>query len=219
MAGQPPRAAHPLRPPRRLLRLLAGAVVLGALVWIAGFLWFVSSLPADAPDPERRTDAIVVLTGGSGRVGQGLRLLAQKRAKKLFVSGVYRGVELPQLLELAAEESDAVSCCVSLGYKAHSTLGNAIETAEWIEANDFRSLRLVTAAYHMPRSLLEFRRQMPQVEIVPHPVFPDHVKQEAWWRWPGSAQLLMGEYSKFMVAWLRAAVMGGCPMLGAEAAG
>jgi uncharacterized SAM-binding protein YcdF (DUF218 family) len=63
-----------------------------------------------------------------------------------------------------------------------------------------RSLRLVTAAYHMPRSLLEFRRVLPNAEIVPHPVFPEPVKQRGWWPWPGSASLIVSEYSKYLVA-------------------
>jgi uncharacterized SAM-binding protein YcdF (DUF218 family) len=66
-----------------------------------------------------------------------------------------------------------------------------------------RSLRLVTAAYHMPRSLLEFHRVLPGTEIVPHPVFPEHVKQRSWWRWPGSASLFASEYSKYLVALAR----------------
>jgi len=64
-------------------------------------------------------------------------------------------------------------------------------------------MRLVTAAYHMPRSLLEMHDIMPEVKIVPHPVFPDHVKQDEWWAWPGTAALTASEYNKFLIAWLR----------------
>ncbi len=60
-----------------------------------------------------------------------------------------------------------------------------------------------TAAYHMPRSLLEFRRLLPDAEIVLHPVFPDQVKQRDWWRWPGSASLIVSEYSTYLVARVR----------------
>ncbi len=45
----------------------------------------------------------------------------------------------------------------------------------------FHSLRLVTANYHMPRSLLEFARAMPDIEIVPHPVFPEISRGPHWW--------------------------------------
>lgn len=192
---------------RRNAIWLGGVALAALLAWLAGFLWFAAGLPGEPPHGTGRTDAIVVLTGGSGRVDQGLRLLAQKRARKLFVSGVYRGVDVERLLELASDAPAALSCCVTLGYEAHSTRGNAIETARWVAENDIRSLRLVTAAYHMPRSLLEFRRRMPGVEIVPHPVFPPHVKQDEWWRWPGSAHLLAIEYTKYLLAWLRGLVL------------
>ena len=54
-------------------------------------------------------------------------------------------------------------------------MGNAEETAAWMAEGDRTSLRLVTAAYHMPRSLALFRRLMPDTKILPHPVFPESV--------------------------------------------
>src|SRR3546814_14678895 len=68
-------------------------------------------------------------------------------------------------------------CSSDLGYEADNTRGNAVETAAWMKDQDFTSLRLVTATYHMPRSLLEFRRPMPDIEIVPHPVFTQHFRR------------------------------------------
>jgi uncharacterized SAM-binding protein YcdF (DUF218 family) len=55
----------------------------------------------------------------------------------------------------------------------------------------------------MPRSLLEFRRVMPEVEILPHPVFPADFRQDGWWRQPKSASLLLSEYSKYLIALVR----------------
>ncbi len=182
------------------------ALVLGA--WLVGLIWFATHLPAAVAEPTRQTDAIVVLTGGSGRIQQGLALLAEKRAKKLFISGVYRGVDVRELLRVSQQSPADLECCVALGYEADSTRGNARETAGWLNEQGLRSLRLVTAAYHMPRSLLEFRRAMPGVEIVPHPVFPEHVKQRNWWRWPGSASLIISEYSKYLIALARGAFEG-----------
>lgn len=195
-------------------RAVAVAALVGAAALLAlllGFLWFVAQLPERVAEPQRRTDAIVVLTGGSGRVGRGLELLADGRAEKLFVSGVYEGVDVAELLRVSQQQPKHLACCVALGYEAGSTEGNAVETAQWMDAQGYASLRLVTAAYHMPRSLLEFRRRMPDTEIVPHPVFPDHVKQDDWWRWPGSRYLLIGEYGKYLVARFRAAVHGAAP--------
>ena len=174
------------------------AVCLG--LWLAGFLWFVAGLPTAASEPKRETDAIVVLTGGTGRVREGLELLAARRAKMLFISGVYRGVEVRELLGVSQQSPADLECCIVLGYEADSTYGNARETAVWMRGQGLRSLRLVTSAYHMPRGLLEFGRAMPEAQIVSHPVFPEHVEQREWWRWPGSATLIITEYNKYLVA-------------------
>lgn len=178
-------------------------VALLAVAWSVGLLWFAAALPSAVADPTRRTDAIVVLTGGSDRVHRGIELLADKRADKLFISGVYRGVDVQELLRVSRSSPANLACCIVLGYEADSTRGNATETAEWMRAEGLTSLRLVTAAYHMPRSLLEFRRVMPEIEIVPHPVFPANFKRNDWWRWPGSAALIASEYSKYLIALLR----------------
>lgn len=191
---------------RRGARLAAAVLSASALLWAGGYLWYVTNLPDAVAEPKRKTDAIVVLTGGTGRIGQGLRLLAEKRAEHLFVSGVYRGVKIDDLLAAQDTEPGEAVCCVTLGYQALSTRGNAAETAQWIADKQISSLRLVTAAYHMPRSLLEFRRAMPRVDIVPHPVFPAHVKQDSWWRWPGSTSLLVREYNKYLATLLRGAL-------------
>jgi len=193
---------------RRLTWRLIGFAALFLGIWLVGLLWFAKDLPVSVAAPARATDAIVVLTGGSRRVHQGLELLAQRRAKKLFISGVYRGVDVRELLSVSQQSPADLDCCIALGYEADSTRGNARETADWMREQGLGSLRLVTAAYHMPRSLLEFRRAMPKIEIVPHPVFPEHVKQRDWWRWPGSASLIISEYNKYLVALARG-LLGG----------
>ncbi|MGF1609405.1 MAG: YdcF family protein [Kiloniellales bacterium] len=193
---------------RRLFVLLLLLLGLLLLAWLAGLLWFATSLPRKASDAERHTDAIVVLTGGAGRLRQGLELLAEQKADKLFVSGVYRGVEVEELLIISQQSPEELQCCVVLGYEADNTRGNAIETATWMREQGFTSLRLVTATYHMPRSLLEFHRAMPEIEIVPHPIMSRNFRQDDWWRWPGSALLLATEYSKYLLARLRVLVAG-----------
>lgn len=189
----------------RRRRLIRGLLVIGSLAigaWVAGLVWFVSLLPTAVADSASTTDAIVVLTGGSGRVPQGLALLAQRRAQKLFISGVYRGVDVQELLRTSQQSPAELACCIALGYEADSTYGNAVETAGWMRANGLRSLRLVTAAYHMPRSLLEFSRAMPEIRIIPHPVYPEHLQSDGWWPWAGSTNLVLSEYSKYLVALL-----------------
>jgi len=192
-------------------RLAGFAALLLVLLWAAGLARFASAIPRDVDDPDHATDAIVVLTGGSLRVESGLRLLAAGKAKKLFISGVYRGVDVAELLHISRQSPDSVACCIVLGHTADNTAGNARETAEWMAQEGFRSLRLVTASYHMPRSLLEFTRAMPAIEIVPNPVFPEALKTRPWWQRRSSAVLILGEYSKYLYAVLRPWLPGPLP--------
>jgi uncharacterized SAM-binding protein YcdF (DUF218 family) len=195
---------------RRANRLVLLAILLvGAAAWGGGFLMFLQFIPRDTPQPGSATDAIVVLTGGSLRLEAGLALLAGGRAKKLFVSGVHRGIDVKELLRISRRAPESLDCCIALGYTAHNTRGNARETATWMMDEGFRTLRLVTANYHMPRSLQEFRAAMPDIAILPHPVFPTHVRLDDWWRWPGTAMLLIGEYHKLLFSWVRLAMPGG----------
>ena len=193
---------------RRLLRDLGVTLILCAVVWLAGLVWFATQLPASITNGTQKTDAIIVLTGGRGRVHQGLELLSQKRAKKLFISGVYRGIDVKELLRVSRQSPEELACCVSLGYQADDTRGNAVETAAWMRDQNLGSLRLVTSAYHMPRSLLEFRRAMPDITIVPHPVLPEQNQPEGWKRWPGKAGLIVSEFSKYLVALIRGLIAG-----------
>lgn len=173
------------------------------LLWLVGLLWFAT--PPAADSRAAPTDAIVVLTGGSLRLQSGIDLLREGKGRKLFVSGVNQQVDLDDLLRITGNAPDWAVCCVVLGHEADNTLGNAQETARWMRSQGFRSLRLVTAWYHMWRSLLEFERAMPEIEIVPHPVFPEQVKPDHWWASRGTAALLMSEYTKYLAALARPA--------------
>jgi uncharacterized SAM-binding protein YcdF (DUF218 family) len=182
----------------RRTSLVLSVIFLG---WAAGLYVFASLIPEPGDESLEKTDAIVVLTGGAGRVGEGLSLLEKGIAQKLFISGVYRGVDVQALLKLAQRAPGNLECCIALGYAADSTRGNAAETAEWIAREKFASVRLVTASYHMPRSLLEFRDALPlDVRLVPHPVFPAGFYAGNWWRWRGSARLAISEYHKYLFA-------------------
>lgn len=176
---------------------LVGVAVGLAAIWVFGLVSFVQLIERQPQIDQRRTDAIVVLTGGSERMSTGLALLTDSMAEKMFVSGVYKGVDVAELLRLSRQDPAEVECCIDLGYEADDTRGNAVETAVWMRAEGFTSLRLVTANYHMPRSLLQFRRIMPDVDVVAHPVAPTSVRLDEWWRWPGTFSLLVSEYHKY----------------------
>ena len=164
----------------------------GFLAGLSAFANDVASLPM--PKPVQKLDAIVVLTGGSNRLDAGFNLLEQGFGKKLFISGVGRGLDVPRLLKRwKAEPQSNLDCCVVLGFEADNTTGNAVETAEWLHKEGFHSIYLVTANYHIRRALLEFGRLAPDVVITPYPVVPDK----------SDMLLMMREYTKYIAAYIR----------------
>jgi uncharacterized SAM-binding protein YcdF (DUF218 family) len=195
---------------KRLLRSLVLAVAALALLWLGGFLLFTANLPRQTSINGQPgvSDAIVVLTGGRGRLQQGLQLLSARKGAKLLISGVQANVSAEELRASQSVATDMFSCCVDLGYQARDTWGNAIEAALWIERNGYQSLHLVTASYHMPRSLLLFQQTMPKVSLRANPVFSKHVKLVDWWLFPGTMKLLAMEYSKYLISLLRVRLMG-----------
>lgn len=197
-SGAVPGGARSRR--RRWVIVALGGFAGLAALWLAGLIWFAAGIPRAPATPIAATDAIVVLTGGAGRLGVGFELLREGRAKKLFVSGVYRGVDVAEILRVSQQTPEALACCIAIGHSAVDTAGNARETARWMADEGFTSLRLVTADYHMPRSLAEFRRAMPGVTLIGHPVSSEHVHVDTWWRWPGTASLIAGEYTKHLVS-------------------
>lgn len=159
------------------------------IAWLLGFGFFLLNLP---PTPTlesmNRSDAIVVLTGGAGRLDAGLKLLEAKIAERMLISGVHPDVEPHELSALTGTEEALFACCIDLDRTSPNTAGNAAETATWADDQKYQSLILVTADYHIPRSLILFRRAMPRVSVTPFPV-----KGE----WP--LAMLAQEYSKYLV--------------------
>lgn len=191
------------RRPRRSRRFTFFLLTIGILAWLYGLIDFSQKIPGQVDDTETRTDAIVVLTGGSERLEAGASLYQSAMAKKLFISGVNERVQVKDILPIETIRPEEADCCIELGYTASDTIGNARETAGWMTKEGFQSLRLVTANYHMPRSLLEFHHAIPDIKIIPHPVFPKNFYREGWWQRPGSARLVFAEYHKFLLTHLR----------------
>lgn len=189
--------------PRSALRRLAAVGALLPLLWLAGLVWFGFSMPQTPADGRTKTDAIIVLTGGSGRLVEGIRLLAAGAAPVLFVSGVDPRVGKQSVLRGAGGVPEALRPRIVLGYRAEHTQGNADETALWARAQNLKSLRLVTANYHMRRSLLELRSALPDARIIAHPVFPQAVLRGHWWRSLSGIAIVNGEFYKFVAALIR----------------
>ncbi len=175
----------------KLSRLLA----VFALVYLLGFAAF--SFALGRPRGDEKTDAIVVPTGGPGRISRGLALLERRQARRMLITGTAPDV---RPIELAVEyraSPKLFACCVDLGAEAVDTRSNAEETAAWVRKYDFRSVRLVTADWHMPRARLELAHTLgPEVRII-----GDGVRTNP------AFGMLVREYNKYLVR--RAALLAG----------
>lgn len=131
------------------------------LIWLFGFLWFAIALPGPLTGGVR-TDAVIVLTGSQGRIEHALAVLESDEAPQLLVSGVDREVKPREFAAQFGVSDHLMACCVTLGYAAYDTRSNAIEAAQWVTRHRARSVRLVTADWHMRRARLELARELPR---------------------------------------------------------
>jgi uncharacterized SAM-binding protein YcdF (DUF218 family) len=187
----------------RTAKLVAAAAALMLLAFTCGFVLFARSVASYAPGYNQRGDAIVVLTGGDLRVAEGAKLLREGRGARLLISGVNRQTGPEDLKRVSGLPDRLFSCCVDIDYEANTTSDNADETKAWAEARGLKRLIVVTSSYHMPRSLTELRRALPDVRLVPHPVFSHKVQTSRWWTDPYTTRVLLSEYVKFLPSALR----------------
>lgn len=170
-----------------MIRVALRLAAVAALLWALGFALFLLAKPK--PLDNRRTDAIVVPTGGAGRIDRGIALLKLRAAKRMLVSGVAPEVR-PIDLALQYRESPALfDCCIDLGREAVDTRSNAEETAAWVRAHRYRSVRLVTSDWHLARARLELTASLGKdVKVLGDGV-------------PGSPRygLLVAEYNKLLL--------------------
>jgi uncharacterized SAM-binding protein YcdF (DUF218 family) len=180
------------------LRRIVIGIGAGALALIAfGFVLFANAVTREPEVQNVEADGIVVLTGGQIRISEAARLLEDKRAERLLISGVNPKIGRPSLLKISGLDEELFNCCVDLGYAALNTVGNADETRRWAEALGYQ------------RSLAELARAMPDIELIPHPVAPDVIRRKVWWLDSTTARLLAAEYIKFLPAVVRLAVARG----------
>ncbi|MBB4087212.1 YdcF family protein [Sphingomonas carotinifaciens] len=121
--------------------------------WCLGFAAFMLMLPP--PLEGNTTDAIVVPTGGPGRIDRGIALLREGQARRMLVTGVAPGVRPIDLARTYKTPRALFTCCIDLGTDAVDTRSNAEETVRWVRSHHYASIRLVTADWHLPRAKME----------------------------------------------------------------
>jgi uncharacterized SAM-binding protein YcdF (DUF218 family) len=168
-----------------IARFAAFVVILYAL----GFALFAVTLGEPAAADAPATKAIVVLTGGKGRIERAAQLLGEGQGRRMLIAGADPSVTKADLVRRLGGKKRLFACCVDLGSESVDTRSNAEEAKRWLVARDLTSVRLVTSDWHMRRAEYEFRRTLGPGYVV----VPDAVRTE-----PG-LKTLFAEYNKFLL--------------------
>ncbi len=159
------------------------------ILYALGFALFAVTLGAPAPADAPKVQAIVVITGGHGRIERGVKLLAAGAGKRMLIAGADPSVTKDDLVRRIGGERDLFACCVDLGSESVDTRSNAEEAKRWLDRRKFTTLRLVTSDWHMRRARYEFSRKLGKG----YDIMPDAVRTE-----PGLTTLF-GEYNKYVL--------------------
>lgn len=178
---------------------------LAVTIWGVGLLAFADRAARSTPakDPPS-ADAIVVLTGASTlRLETGIHLLEDGKGARVLLSGVNLEATRADIQGVTKAGQRLYDCCVDLGFSATDTVGNGRETAAWADQHGYMSLIVVTAAYHMPRAMLELRAAMPDTMLIAYPVATASPDAKHWRRRGVDARRMILEYNKYLAILVR----------------
>ena len=129
------------------------------IFYALGFALF--SVTLGEPVDKAKTDAVVVLTGGPGRIERGVEVMADRGAKRMLIAGADPSVTRRDLeRRLGRRAVKVLRCCVDLGSESVDTRSNAEEAKRWLDPRGYRSVRLITNDWHMRRAAFEFRSDL-----------------------------------------------------------
>jgi uncharacterized SAM-binding protein YcdF (DUF218 family) len=190
------------------MRFILSVLMLSAILWSAALAWFVHTMPAQNDVADTNVGALVVLTGGEDRVEYGLTMLADGMAPVLFISGVGAKATEEEMLSSHAtanvrERIYEAGAEIILDHEAKSTVSNADQAANFIRKRGITTIRLITANYHMKRSMREFRNAIPEITILADPVFPSGFRRDEWWQHENTRRLVFSEFHKYFAVLLR----------------
>lgn len=169
--------------------MIARLLAFVAIIYVLGFALFAVTLGRPSPKDAPKADAIVVITGGKGRIEHAASLLADGKGKRLLIAGADPSVRKADLVRRLGGKQKLLDCCIDLGSESVDTRSNAEEANRWIKRRGYKSVRLVTSDWHMRRARYEFNRQLDKgVKII-----PDAVRTEP------NFMTLFAEYNKYLL--------------------
>jgi len=162
------------------------------------FSLFINELRV-ATDEIAYADAIVVLTGGTGRLEEGLRLFREGRGGYLILSGVEETSSLGAIFPGRDLKTAVDTSRIILDIESRRTIDNAFNVKKIVEEKGFKSLVLVTSNYHMKRAFTLFSKTIyGDVKLYRHPVRGPNFKDEEWWQSQKSLKLVTSEFFKYL---------------------
>jgi uncharacterized SAM-binding protein YcdF (DUF218 family) len=169
--------------------VIARLFALGLLGYAVGFIIFAVTLGRPAPSGLAETDAVIVITGGPGRIERGIEVLRDGSAKRMLIAGADPSVTKRDLVRRLGGDQRLVRCCVDLGSESVDTRSNAEEGDRWLDKRGYKSARLITSDWHMRRARYEFRKVLGEK----YRLVTDGVRSEP------SFLTLFSEYNKYVL--------------------
>lgn len=137
--------------------------------------------PIDAWESDITADCAVVLTGGPGRVKEGLDLLVRRQVQRVIIAGVNPQVSLRDLYPQLALYPQLNERDLVLERRSETTYGNAQQSLPIVEALQCRSILLVTSYLHMNRSHQTFTSTYPsEIRVIPYSIAGSDFPPNNW---------------------------------------
>ena len=180
--------------------------------FLIGLIEYKDKILSNITYISKKGSNIVILTGGTNRIKDGLQIVnnfekSSTFNSKILVSGTGKGFTKNSLEKNINFDFDfnLIECCIELDSKSINTYSNAIETLKWTKKNNISEFILITSNYHMPRAFLEFKYRMPNLKIFTYPITPEKHNINMWLSSFQTFSLIFSEYCKFLFANLRIA--------------
>lgn len=153
--------------------------------------------PSDDLSP---ADAIVVVSGDTGRISHAIDLYKQGLASKIILSGAAEEgfTSNAFAMHIEASEAGVPDEVVIMEEKAKNTYENAVYVKELIQKNNFKNLILVSSPYHQRRVYETFNYIFKDLEVTfqnsPSPY--SKWNKENWWMSDDTRSLTYSEAIK-----------------------
>lgn len=196
-------------------------IIIAFLILFIGWIFLAPLLAENliVEKPLEKADAILVLSGSSvykERTHKAAEIYKKGVAKKILLSddGGLAGWSVkeqrnPPFIYLAEQELIAQGVAKEdiefLAPKVTGTIYEARNMRKKIEKEKWRSIVIVTSAYHTKRSLWTFEKVIGRkvnIGINSSPTGEQTPPPYIWWISPNGWRFVAGEYVKFLVYWI-----------------